>query len=381
MATMYRRVSTIGIAIATVIGFFLVEIQYDGFVNRFFRQLDVRVHIETDDGDAGKSEVLLLAYYYAWYKEGDWSRFSTQGVFPEQGLYGSNRIPIAEQHNEYAVQAGIDAWVVSWRKENPGSNFRKGMLQTSNFEKMKYCLLYESQQALPTMDFADASALDAFVESLKVMRDNHFNHSSYLHVNGRPVVVLYTTRAWNNFQPYMVDIVKEKIGVDIFFIADEPWFGPQGDPLRAKHGIKDGEQVFDAYTTYNMYTHVDTKEGQTAVDYMLSPKVFNVLQEWSKSTVFFPNVLPKYHHFRPYGHALTGDAEGLRTQLDKFACLPRPADFDEGSIPNIMFVTSFNEWWEGSQIEPDDGSGGYDTTYIEELRDFKETGVKCKHRR
>jgi len=390
---MHRRLPIVGITIATLLGLFLIQFRYRGFLLGFFMdsQNDESTVVESNLHNVihgappveQKSDVLLLAYYYAWYtqSEGNWSsHFSTQGVFPSLGLYGSDRVQIAEQHNEWAQRAGIDAWVVSWVKEDPNSNFRKGMLQSSNFHKMKYCLLLESREFLPTKDFADSRALDAFVDAMILMRDNHFNHPSYLHVNGRPVVALYITRTWINFQPYMVDTVRKKVGVDIFFIADEPWFNSQVDPFAAKHGIKNGKQVFDAYTAYNMYTEPDTYDGQTAVDYMMSPKVTNVLQQWSNSTVYFPNILPKYHHFRPLGSPLIGNTSGFRTQLDAFACLPRPADFVEGSIPNIMFITSWNEWWEGSQIEPDDGSGGYNFSFIDELRDFKDTGVQCPHK-
>lgn len=298
------------------------------------------------------------------------------------GHYGSQHVEIAEQHVEWALRAGIDAWVVSWVKESPNSNFRQGMMQASNFDKLKYCLIWESMQALPKdRDFANETAIDAFVRDMILMRDHHFDHPGYLHVNSRPVVILYVTRGWSNFEPSMVEVVKQKVGVDIFFIADDPWFQEtQADPFKAKHGIKNGTQVFDAYTTYNMYTEPDTHEGQTAVDYMTSPKVMNVLQQWSESTIFFPNVVPKYHDFRNKGgKPLIGDTMGLRTQLDKVACLPRPKDFVEGSVPNFIFVTSWNEWFEGSQIEPDDGKGRrpYSFSFIDELRDFKETGRRC----
>ena len=388
---MWRSETIFSLACGTILGLLLVNHQYQDFLLRHL--VTERNGNESVDGVAPISalassskhqsddDVFLLAYYYAWYREDEWDRHGTQGVSPLLGPYGSQRVEIAEKHNEWAMQAGIDAWVVSWWKEVPNSDFQQGMMKARNFQKMKYCLIWESMGALPTFDFANETALDAFVRDMTLMRDYHFGHPCYLHVNGRPVVVMYVTRVWNNFEPFMVDIVRDKVGVDIFFVGDEPFYGDdtQADPYKAKHGIKNGTQVFDAYTTYNMYSEPDTHEGQTAVDFMTTPKVMNVLQQWSNSTIFFPNVLPKYHDFRGKGHPLLGDTAGFRTQLDNVACLPRPTSFVKGSIPNMIFVTSWNEWWEGSQIEPDDGKNPrpYNFTFINELRDFKETGRRC----
>lgn len=62
----------------------------------------------------------------------------------------------------------------------------------------------------------------------------------------------------------------------------------------------------------------------------------------------FISYRPKYHDFREGHLPLKGDAEGLLAQLHTFACLPRPED-NKNEFPNLMFVTSFNEWWEGCE--------------------------------
>mmetsp|Transcript_19327 Transcript_19327/g.29792 ORF Transcript_19327/g.29792 Transcript_19327/m.29792 type:complete len:439 (+) Transcript_19327:124-1440(+) len=199
-------------------------------------------------------ELMILAYYYPWYNRDDWSRHGYQDE-PLLGKYGTDEPAIAEQHNEWANRAGIDAWVVSYNSDSSltAPHFAESMLKVNNIDKMKLCMLYETLSALPTYDFEDGTiALDSVIGSMIHIRDTYFDHPSYLKINGRPVVVLYVTRRWENFEPDMLDVMKKAIGVDVFYIADEPFYRWQKYVDEAWNGVKDGKPVFEAYTTYNM---------------------------------------------------------------------------------------------------------------------------------
>jgi hypothetical protein len=329
----------------------------------------------TPPASVSNNELLYLAYYYPWYIRDDWSRHGHVDD-PSMGLYGTDEPKVAEQHNEWAKRAGVDVWVVSWwGQENMVINhFRSGMLKSKNMDPIKFCFHYESPGALPTRDFSDGTiAIDTFISHMKYLQSEYFSHPSYLHVNGRPVVVLYISRTWTNFNASMLDQVRNEVGEDIFFIADEPFFGTQQSVDEANNGIKDGKPVFEAYTTYNLFEDELVKEGESATDYMLRESL-PIFESWSKETIFFPNVLPMYHDFR--GHkVLSGDAAGLTAQLDRFHCLPRPPWYNK-DLPDMMFVTSWNEWWEGTQVEPDlDDTYGF--TFIDALKEFKDNAKKC----
>jgi hypothetical protein len=325
---------------------------------------------------AENDKLLYLAYYYPWYVRDDWSRHGHVDS-PLLGLYGTDEPGVAEQHNEWAKRAGIDVWVVSWWGPDTmvEKHFRSGMLNATNLVPITFCLHYESSGALPTRDFTDGTiAMDGLINDMKFLKSEYFSHPSYLRVNGRPVVVLYITRTWIGFKASMLDQVKSEVGEDIFFVADEPYFGNQQWLDEANNGIKDGKPVFESYTTYNMFEDEFIVEGESAKDYMFRDAL-PIFERWSKETIFFPNVLPMYHDFR--GHkVLTGDAAGLIAQLSTFYCLPRPSWYD-GSLPDMMFITTWNEWWEGSQVEPDKYEV-YGFTFIDALKEFKDSTKQCK---
>jgi hypothetical protein len=150
------------------------------------------------------------------------------------------------------------------------------------------------------------------------------------------------------------------------------------DPVTALNGIKDGKPIFEAYTAYNMYQSVLVREGERAVDYMLR-EALPIYDKWSQETVFFPHVLPKYWDFREGHKPLVGDAAGLLTQLEMFACLPRPTGY-KNEFPYLLFVTSFSEWWEGTSIEPD-VKDEYGYTFLDMIRAFKDLGVQYQKKR
>ena len=207
-------------------------------------------------------------------------------------------------------------------------------------------------------------------------RDTYFGHPSYLHINGRPVVYVYLTRSWQNFEANMLDRVKEEVGEDVLFIADEPFYSPHVTaPSLSQNGIQEnGKPMFEAYTSYNMYSFPRVKEGESAADYMFR-EAMPVYEKWSNETVFYPHVLGKYHDFRDGHKPLLGDTGGLLAQLNTFACLPRPVWY-ENELPNLIFITSFNEWWEGTSIEPD-AEDRYGYKYLDAIKAFKELEVEC----
>lgn len=330
---------------------------------------------------APKEEFMFLAFYYPWYVSDDWSRHGTQGSSPLLGHYGSDKIEIAERHIEMAVRGGLDAWAVSWwRRDNPAAaNFLNAMLKAKNIDQIKFTMVYESKGALPVEgDFANGTqALDQFVSDMIFFRDTYFGHPSYLYINGRPVVYVYLTRYWKNFETSMLDAMKEAVGEDVLIIADNAYYEPNSSPHTARNGIRQdtGNPVFEAYTSYNMYTYPRVRDGERAIDYMFR-EALPVYERWSNETVFFPHVLPKYHDFRDGHKPLAGDTAGLLAQLETFACLPRPSWY-ENEFPNLMFVTSFNEWWEGTSIEPD-AKDQYGYSFLDTIKSFKDSGVQCQ---
>ena len=112
------------------------------------------------------------------------------------------------------------------------------------------------------------------------------------------------------------------------------------------------------------------REGETATDYQLREGM-PIWKEWANDVLLYPNVMPQYYDFR--GHKpLLGNGEDFRRQLREVACLPKT---NLNGAPNAMFITSFNEWWEGTQIEPENGSSknwnNYGFDYMNALADFK----------
>jgi hypothetical protein len=187
-------------------------------------------------------------------------------------------VEIATTHIEWALKAGISSWVVSWWGEDHYAlqHFQEGMLMSPKMNQLKFCMLYESYKLEPVgTDWYNGSLEDTFLNDLKVIRDAFFEHPSYLKVNGRPVVIIYITRTFFQWQTgfeghEVLKRVREKLGYDVFFTADEPFFDSYHDsPEDNLNAIVDGKQVFDAYTTYNMYVDSKVRQGETATEYQL----------------------------------------------------------------------------------------------------------------
>jgi hypothetical protein len=306
----------------------------------------------------------ILAYYYPWYIADDWSRHGYVGT-PVLGKYGTDAPAVARQHIDWAADAGIDGFFVSWwgQKHLAARHMRAGFLKAPNLARIKFGLYYECLGLLDdqdgkqdgVVDFAKPAVLEAMIAHFQHLDREYFSHPQYLKVDGKAVVGLYVTRTFRSLTVEHIAELRQTIRTPMYLIADEAFFGRQVKPETAHNS----GPLFDAYSAYNMFENALVREGESALSYQ-AREAFPIFRQWAKSCTFIPGIFPTYKDFR--GHKpLSGTPAEFATLLDAAANIASP------DLPMVL-LTSYNEWWEGTTIEP---AKEYGATYLDVIRDFK----------
>jgi glycoprotein endo-alpha-1,2-mannosidase len=302
---------------------------------------------------------VIGAYYYPWYGVNnrplshDWDRLMRRKLNPPQkpaaGLYRSDDSDVIAKHVAQSRRAGLDFWAVSWW--GPGSatdrTIREAIFKHSDADELRYAVLYETTGRLGGFD---RPRHDQLVQDLTYLEKHFFKHPYYLRISGRPVLFIYLTRVY--FRETGLDKLAEvrKQFPDVYIVGDDV-FGADYKGEWAKR--------FDAVTSYDVYgqSMQQYKATSRAVDalasnYTNAKKIAN-----SVGRAFVPAVSPGYNDTaeRP-GHP--GAARYFVNQPeskegDLFRAMIRRAalpHLDE-RCGRLLMVTSFNEWYEDSQIE------------------------------
>jgi hypothetical protein len=83
----------------------------------------------------------VFAYHYIWFNATSWSRAKID--YPVLGRYSSDETSVIRQQIRWAKQAGIDAFIVSW-KSTPTLNRRlEKLMRVARAEKFKLALIYQ----------------------------------------------------------------------------------------------------------------------------------------------------------------------------------------------------------------------------------------------
>jgi hypothetical protein len=128
---------------------------------------------------------LVLAHYYIWFTPGSWNRAKKD--IPLAGRYSSNDIEVMRTHVKQAQAAGIDGFIVSW-KRTPDMDRRLANLVTVAAEQgFKLAITYQgldfNRVALPPTQI---------VADLNFFADTYRNNSVF-DIFGKPLVVLTGT--------------------------------------------------------------------------------------------------------------------------------------------------------------------------------------------
>ena len=353
-------------------------------------------------GDSTSAQGLSVgAYYYPWYGASEdgklgWMSQAMRGrlepqQLPKLGVYGSTDSKVIGDHIAQSVRAGLDFWSVSWW--GPGKRedltLRDHILTHPDARKLKYAILYESTGRLGSMQ---APRYDNLLDDFSYMKETYFEHPAYLKIDDKPVVFIYLTRVYfrDRGLKHLAEL-REKFP-DLYLIGDDV-FGPRYHERHAR--------LWDAVTAYDVYGQSMQRSGATqkSVDLLRSHYENASKLADSVGTAFIPGIAPGYNDKAVRkGHVgraryftdKAGSKEGdiFRSMIQEVA-IP----LADTRADRTIMITSFNEWYEDTQIEAtkgnqptttkDDSDSGtfytegdryvdYGTLYLDILREEKD---------
>ncbi len=276
---------------------------------------------------------LVLAFYYPWYgnpqsNEGsgilthwenvEYSSIGSSTYYPLLGPYDSQDEKVIKAHVEMAKASGIDGFVCSWWGIGTfEDNAFKKILKVVDKENFSVTIYYESVRDITQ---------DQIVDELSYVLSSYSNEPSFLRINGKPTVFIYAVSAYNRdhkFWNEVINKVKEKTKIDAIFIADSfdmSYFN-----------------VFDGFHTYNPIWISKKSFYDT---YLSEARVIK-----ANGKIWAATVCPGYddRKIRKPGTYVSRE-DGAYYNLTWDASIK--------SNPDIVLVCTFNEWHEGTNIEP-----------------------------
>ena len=275
---------------------------------------------------------LVLAFYYDWFDENTWTPAKVPDL-PAAKYVSRDPGAIARQIDQ-ARNAGIDAFVVSWwGAGNPTDDNFKLMLAQANAASFHAAVDFEV-----TSPFYHSKA--DVIKSLKYLLSTHAPNSTYLHADGKPVIFF-----WRE-QQYSVDDWR-----DIRNQVD-----PNHSSLWIAEGVKEQLPYLSVFDGFHLYSIAWA--GDVAAE----------LQKWS----------PRVHAYGDnkiwVATTMPGNDDTRTHRAGSYVRDRRNGDFYRetwnaafSTSPDWIVITSWNEWVEGTMIEP---SVTYGNLYLDITRGF-----------
>lgn len=279
---------------------------------------------------------LVLAFYYTWYDTGQW----TADKVPDLPLtpYNSRDKATIERHADQARAAGIDAFVVSWY----GPQVENNQTET-NFRTLLDVAQTRGLRATVDVDLGASPFLHSAGDvsaALRHVLTVHAKHPAFLRYGGKPLVFFWR---------------QQRFSVDTWQ-AIRAEVDPGRDSLWIAEGVNlDYLAVFDGLHLYNITWDPPADVGHTLSRWGGRVREYNAAHGTRK--LWVATAMPGYDDTKAPGRAHTYRYDRRNGEYYRETWQAAIA-----SSPDSVIITSFNEWVEGTMIEP---SASYGNLYLD----------------
>lgn len=303
---------------------------------------------------------MIGAFYYPWYGSSDWQFKTARGLLEEPqmpvlGWYDNvSSVDTFINHLVWADRYGIDFLSLSYSRNTLktinryfkhliDNNIKTNVKLTFHIETLEYFddnpIPYDGSSQ--SGDFVYRTLRNEF----RYIIENYLSEYM-LTLNGKPVIMLYVTRRIPTNVLFIFDKIREDIknlfNVDIFIMADDVFWKESeftDDEERLKY--------FDLSYCYNPYVSEDFFGNE---QYVGKQYIDHVVDDLYKKNIwkekFIPTVLPRYND---RGVRLGSNHYPI-PHLDMEYFFDTVSDMYEKN--GLLLITSFNEWYEDTQVEP-----------------------------
>jgi len=297
----------------------------------------------------------VLAFYYVWYgnpeQSGRWRHWrnvqpdrhfiASATHYPALGAYDSHDPQVIRTHIRQAQQAGIDGFIVSWWGQNRFEDkATRRVLQEAERLGFQVTVYWETAPGSGEKQIRQA------VSDLTYLLRRYGSSPAFLKVQGKPVLFVYgrvmhqiPASSW----PEIIRQARAQAG-DFLLIAD-------GYSIR-------NARLFDGVHTYNIagsLRGLSLEQVRTWAQKRF-PKVVHLARRYRRIACL--TVIPGYDDTK-IRHP------GLRVERHDGRLYQLLWDEAIQARPDWILITSWNEWHEGSEIEP---SWEYGQKYLDLTR-------------
>lgn len=278
---------------------------------------------------------LTLAYYYPWFGDPGHSDDWKSVYDPVLGQYDAGDPEVIDQHFDWAKQARVDGFIVSWWNKDGETDRDTQKLFERCPNDFKLGIMVEqivqeggSNRWYTEADLDSEEYRKAFIQTMEYIVKTYYkaHPDKYLTWDGKPVIASYafidhgaSESDYASFFEGAREEIKEETGVQVSF-----W----------SINTKDCS-AFDVCAMYNPMLQ--------AHDNPQCPMQENFYQ--CQSGVKLGSVFPGYDDTAGRTPGTVVDRRDGDLYREQWKSLL-------GLDPDIVFITSWNEWHEGTSIEP-----------------------------
>ncbi len=279
----------------------------------------------------------VLAFYYAWFDEGTW-RSGQSADIPAQPYRSADAATIA-RHVMQARDAGIDAFVQSWY----------GPQTENNQTETNFRILLDTAQQSGFYAAVDVEVLNSLLpnaasvqDALSVLLATHVNHPAYFRYNGKPVIFFWR---------------QQRLSVETWAAIRQAV-----DPNHNTYWIAEGidlsyQSVFDGDHLYSI-----AWAGDVAAELnKWHPRLQKIETTSGFEKLWVATVMPGYDDLNLHR------SDSFRRDRNGGAFYRETWRAAQATNPDMIIITSFNEWLEGTQIEPSVTYGDFYLNLTREL--------------